>query len=414
MPRSANKLSALKIKNLNTPGYYGDGLGLWLQVSKFGTKSWVFRFERDKKRHEMGLGPLNTISLAEARTRAAELRKLLVDGIDPLFKRREQQTAARLERARAMTFQEAADEYIRVHSSGWRNPKHADQWRNTIRDYCSPIFGSVPVQQVDTELVRKALAKIWTDKNETAVRLRGRIERILNWATVSGLRGGENPARWKGHLEHLLPNISREDRVVHHAALPYQQIGKFMESLRATEGVAARALEFLILTAARTGEVIGAKWAEIDETNRVWTVPPERMKAKKEHRVPLSEQAWTIIQDMKRRAAGDYVFPSRVQNKPLSNMAMLAVLKRMERTDLTAHGFRSTFRDWASEATPYPHQVQEMALAHTIENKVEAAYRRGDLFEKRTRMMADWAAYCGRKHDGTTNVIEMHKTEEAA
>lgn len=413
MPRSANKLSALAIKNLSAPGYYGDGLGLWLQVSKFGTKSWVFRFERDKKRHEMGLGPLNTISLADARTKAAELRKMLIDGIDPLAQRREQQSAARLERARAMTFQDAADEYIKVHRSGWRNPKHADQWANTIRDYCGPVFGSVPVQDVDTELVRKALGKIWTDKNETAVRLRGRIERILNWATVSGLRQGENPARWKGHLEHLLTNISREDRVVHHAALPYQQIGGFMESLRTTEGVAARALEFLILTAARTGEVIGAKWAEIDDENRVWTIPPERMKAKKEHRVPLSEQAWKVVQEMKRQE-GDYVFPGRGLKKPLSNMAMLGVLKRMGRTDLTAHGFRSTFRDWASEVTAYPHQVQEMALAHTIENKVEAAYRRGDLFEKRTRMMADWAAFCGRKQGAGTNVIEMRKTEEAA
>ena len=284
---------------------------------------------------------------------------------------------------------------------------------NTIRDYCGPHFGKVAVADVDTELVRKALAEIWQDKNETAMRLRGRIERVLNWATVSGLRQGENPARWKGHLEHLLTNISREGRIVHHAALPYQEVGAFMESLRTYDGSGARALEFLILTAARTGEVIGATWSEIDEATKTWTVPPERMKAGKEHRVPLSDAAWSIVHQMKDQASGDFIFPGRGENKPLSNMAMLAVLKRMKRPDLTAHGFRSTFRDWAAETTSYPHQVQEMALAHTIENKTEKAYRRGDLFEKRRRLMAEWANYCAKKQQGGAEVVPIQGRDAA-
>lgn len=407
MPITLNKLSQKTIINLSRPGYYGDGGGLWLQVAPTGAKTWIFRYTRNGKTTEMGLGGLTSRSLLRAREKAAELREMLADGIDPLAQRRQQQATESKTKAKAMTFQECADEYIKTHRSGWKNPKHAEQWENTIRDYCGPYFGNLPVADVETELVRKSLAAIWQDKNETAMRLRGRIERVLDWATVSGLRQGENPARWKGHLEHLLTNISREGRIVHHAALPYQDAGAFMESLRACVGSGARALEFLILTAARTGEVIGATWGEIDDVTKTWTIPAERMKAGKEHRVPLSDQAWKVIQQMRDEASGDYIFSGRGANKPLSNMAMLAVLKRMKRPDLTAHGFRSTFRDWAAETTAYPHQVQEMALAHTIENKTEKAYRRGDLFDKRRRLMSDWAGHCDKTQKVDADVVPI-------
>lgn len=394
MGRNLNRLSAKTVDSLKTRGYYADGGGLYLQISHVLSKSWVFRFSLHGKTREMGLGPVHTISLADARTKAAACRKLLHESKDPIEERKTTNLARKLEEAKTMTFKACATAYVESHRAGWKNEKHGDQWENTLETYAYPHIGALAVAAVDTGLVMKCLDSIWRTKPETASRLRGRIERVLDWATVRGYRTGDNPARWSGHLDTLLPARSKVAKVEHHAALPYGEIGSFMKALRGLEGIGAKALEFTILTATRTGEVIGAKWVEIDEAEKIWTVPAERMKAGKEHRVPLSESAMAVLRDMKTLRLGDYVFPGRGQNKALSNMAMLTTLKRMGHQGLTTHGFRSSFRDWASETTAYPREVAEMALAHAVGDKVEAAYRRGDLFEKRRRMMEDWAKYC--------------------
>ena len=341
----------------------------------------------------MGLGALHTVSLAKARTKAAEARELLLLHIDPVEARNADKARKTLEAARAITFSECAAAYIRSNRADWKNAKHAEQWTNTIKTYCGPIIGKLPVQDVDTALVVKVLEPIWTAKSETASRLRGRIESVLGWATMSGYRTGDNPARWRGHLDNVLPALKKKARVKHHPALPFDQMGEFMESLRAQEGIAARALEFLILTATRTGEVIGAKWDECDLRAGLWTVPASRMKAGREHRVPLAPRAVEIIRAL-HRSQSDYAFPGQREGTALSNMAMLQLLKRMGRVTLTVHGFRSTFRDWTAERTNFPREVCEMALAHTVSDQVEAAYRRGDLFEKRRRLMLEWSQHC--------------------
>jgi integrase len=375
---------------------HADGGGLYLQVTPSGAKSWIFRFMLHGRAREMGLGPLHTISLAEARERARECRKLRLDGIDPVEARSAKRAKERLAAATAMTFAECAERYIAAHRTGWRNPKHAAQWPSTLQTYAYPVFGLLPVQAIDTALVTKAIEPIWQAKPETASRVRGRIEAVLDWAKVRGYRDGENPARWRGHLDKLLPARAKVRKVEHHPALPYAVMGEFVASLRQQEGVAARALEFLILTAARTGEVIAARWNEFDLAEKVWTVPADRMKAGKEHRVPLSAAAVAIIEQMQATRVADqqFVFPGGKLGKPLSNMAMLKLLQRMGRGELTAHGFRSSFRDWAAERTNFPREVAEMALAHTVGDKVEAAYRRGDLFAKRRRLMEEWARHC--------------------
>jgi integrase len=343
---------------------------------------------------EMGLGAEHTVTLAEVRAKATDCRKLLLAKVDPIEARDAAAASSALDAARSITFTECATAYIKAHRAGWKNAKHAEQWTNTLETYCGRVFGALPVQGVDTGLVLKALEPIWTEKPETATRVRGRIESVLDWATSRGYRAGDNPARWRGHIDNLLPALKKKLRVKHHAALPFDQMGAFMAVLRSQEGTAARALEFLILTAARTGEVIGAKWDEIDLRTALWTVPSERMKAGNEHRVPLSPRTVAIIRELEKAHQGDYVFPGQKEGAPLSNMAMLELLKRMERADLTVHGFRSTFRDWAAERTNYPREVCEMALAHTVSNQVEAAYRRGDLFTKRVALMREWAKHC--------------------
>jgi integrase len=397
MAREMGRLSALAVKRESRPGMLHDGGGLYLQVTAAGAKSWIYRFMLNGRAREMGLGPLHTISLSEARARAAEYRRQRLDGIDPIEVRKAKRDEAKLEAATSMTFDACTAAYIEAHEASWRNAKHRQQWRNTLEAYARPVIGALPVQVIDLTLVMKVLEPIWHTKPETAARLRGRIEVILDWATVRGYRKGENPARWRGHLDKLLPSRNKVQKVEHHAALPYREIADFMAKLREQKGVAAQALEFLILTAARTGEVIGARWEEFDLKERIWTVPAGRMKASREHRVPLSDRAEEIVQGLAEARVGDFVFPGGKPTNPLSNMAMLKLLQRMGRADLTAHGFRSTFRDWAAEQTSYPHEVAEMALAHTVGDKVEAAYRRGDLFEKRQQLMADWAGWCDRK-----------------
>jgi integrase len=394
MARTIGKLTALAVDRPKRRGYYGDGGGLFLQVSASGAKSWVFRFKEFGRLREMGLGPTHTVSLAEARQKALECRKLRLDGRDPIETRKAARAQARLDAAKAMTFKGCAERYIASHKAGWCNPKHAAQWPSTLSTYVYPIFGSLPVQAVDVGLVMKALEPIWTAKPETASRVRGRVESVLDWAISRGYRQGENPARWRGHLENLLPKKSKVRRVEHHAALPYREVAAFLAELRQQEGVAARALEFAILTAARTGEVIGAKWSEIDFEAGLWGVPAERMKGGREHRVPLSEATVAVLDAMKTIRHGDYVFPGGRAGRPISNMAMTMTLRRMGRGELTVHGFRSTFRDWAAERTGFPAEAAEMALAHVVSDKVEAAYRRGDLFQKRRQLMDGWAKFC--------------------
>jgi integrase len=408
MGRAQNKLTPRTVQALKEPGYYGDGGGLWLQISRTGTKSWLFRFSLHGKSREMGLGAVYTVSLAEARVSAAECRKLLLTGTDPIEARSAERQAKRLEAAQALTFDECVTRYLESHRSGWKNAKHADQWANTLAAYASPVIGKLPVATIDTALVMRVVEPLWTTKTETATRLRGRIENVLSWATVRGYRKGENPARWRGHLDKLLPASSKVAKVQHHPAMPYADLPAFVLDLREQQGVSARALEFTILTAARSGEVLGATWDEIDFERRQWTVPAARMKAAQEHRVPLSARALKILEEM-RAHKRDQVFPGLREGSSLSSMAMLMQLRRMGRRDLTVHGFRSTFRDWAAEQTNYPREVAEMALAHTISNAVEAAYRRGDLFEKRRRVMDDWSQYCSTQRSKNAAVTPIHR-----
>jgi integrase len=391
---ASEKLTALKVARARTPGMFGDGRGLWLRVIASGARSWIYRFMLAGRAREMGLGSLADVSLAEARELAREARALVRQGVDPIAKRQAARSQLRLDAAKAMTFQECAERYIASHEAGWRNSKHAAQWPSTLQAYAYPVFGSLPVQSIDVGLVMKALEPIWQVKPETASRVRGRIESVLDWATARGYRSGENPARWRGHLENLLPKKSKVRRVKHHAALPYVDLAAFIATLRRQKGAAARALEFAILTAARTEEVLGAPWPEIDLEARLWTIPAERMKADKEHRVPLSGAAIAVLEGMQEIRSGDFVFPGARARRPLSNMAFLMLLRRMGRGDLTAHGFRSTFSDWCSECTSFPAEVREMALAHAVGDKVEAAYRRGDLFQKRRQLMDAWARFC--------------------
>lgn len=395
MSRRVNRLSTVLIKSLTAPGYYGDGTGLYLQISSSGSKSWIFRFSKAGKRREMGLGPLNTITLAMAREKAQEGRRMLAEGIDPIVARDAARTSLALSAARSKSFDQCAAAYIKSHRASWKSAKHAAQWESTLAAYASPVFGEMPVSDVDTELVMRALRPIWDAKTETAVRLRGRIESILDWATVSKYRQGENPARWRGHLQNLLANPNKIAPVQNHPALPWSEMPAFMELLVRCEGVAAVATRFAILTAARSGEVRGASWTEIDLEERLWTVPALRMKAGKEHRVPLSSAAVTILNSLTRK--GELVFPGRRHDTMLSDMSLTAVLRRLDRGDITVHGFRSTFRDWCAEApgNTFSREVSEHALAHSLPSKVEAAYRRGDLLEKRIVMMQAWADFCG-------------------
>jgi integrase len=392
--RLVEKLTPLAVSKAKRPGYYGDGAGLWLQVSKSGSKSWIFRFTLNRKQREMGLGAVHTVNLPEARAKAKECRLLLLDGKDPLETRKTTNSIKALELSKMMTFDQCAMAYIEVHRSGWKNAKHASQWKNTLATYAAPIIGSLPVAGVDTALIVKVLNPIWPTKTETATRLRGRIEAILDWATVSRYRQGDNPARWRGHLENLLANPNKVAKVRHHPALLWQEMGTFMAALQKQEGIAARALELAVLTATRSGEVRGATWAEIDLDAGLWVIPADRMKAQKEHRIPLSTTTLALLNAMPR--LGNLVFPGRHHGKSLSDMSLTAVLRRMGRGDITVHGFRSSFRDWCAEsvANSFPREVCEHALAHSLPDKVEAAYRRGDLIEKRTMLMQAWADYC--------------------
>jgi integrase len=412
MARRIERLAAAKVAKAK-PGMHCDGGGLYLQASLGAdgeiNRSWIFRFALHGRERQMGLGSLHTVSLAKAREKATRCREQLKEGINPIDARNISLAAAAARNAKAKTFDECAEEYVAAKRAGWSNPKHARQWASTLKQHASPVLGRLPVAAIDVDFVIKVLQPIWEKKPETASRVRGRIEAVLDWATAKKLRQGDNPARWKGNLEHLL---SQRSRVVEHlAALPYAEIGTFLAELRQRDGVAARALEFTILTAARSGEVFGARWDEIDLRARLWTVPAARMKkADREHRVPLSTAAMAVLERMARVRESEIVFPGTTR-AVLSDMSMIAVLKRMGRDDLTVHGFRSTFRDWAAERTNFANEMVEMALAHTVGDKVEAAYRRGDMFDKRRKLMDAWAAYCAKPAataNPAGNVVVLH------
>lgn len=407
MPRLAKKLSALEVGRLTKPGLYavGEVTGLYLQVTPSGARSWILRMTVAGKRRDMGLGGYPSVTLADAKTKARELRELPGKGIDPIEQRRTALSAIAAARASALTFDQCAAQYITSHEAGWKNAKHAQQWQNTLATYASPVMGSIMVSDIAVAHVLAVLEPIWRDKTETASRLRGRIERVLDWAKGRGYRSGDNPAAWRGNLEAQLPHAGKVAKVDHHPALPVADVGAFMVKLRSVEGMGARALEFAILTAARSGEVRGATWAEIDLSARVWTVPAERMKAGKEHRVPLSDEALRLLKALP-RVEGESVLFASPRGGQLSDMTLTAVLRRLG-VPAVPHGFRSTFRDWVAERTNYPNEVAEMALAHTIGDKVEAAYRRGDLFEKRRHMMADWAAFLAKPQQ-PAEVIDLN------
>jgi integrase len=409
MARQTERLSALKVEKTSKPGMYADGGGLYLRVTPTGAKNWVLRYMLDSRPRWMGLGPFALYGLQEARARALDARRKRHDGIDPIEARRVERARQRLDAAKAVTFEQCAEAYIASHRAGWRNEKHKYQWSATLSSYAYPVIGALPVQAVDTGLVLKVLEPIWAAKPETAGRLRQRMESILDFARVRGYRDGENPARWRGHLDKLLPARSKVRAVEHHAALPYAQLQTFLVCLREREAVSARALEFLILTAGRTGEVIGARWSEIDLLDKTWTVPAERMKGHRDHRVPLSARAVAILQQMQDdcRGPGTFVFPGPTPGRPLSNVAFLRLLRRMGLHDLTVQGFRATFKTWASERTSFQNEIVEAALAHTIGSKVEQAYRRSDLFEKRRRLMQQWAAFCTAAQERQGNVTPL-------
>jgi len=387
--RSLHKLTAIQAAKLNKPGRHSDGGGLYLSIDESGRRRWVFMYTRAGKRVELGLGGRRDLTLADARAEAATFRKMLVAGADPKVERARDDTV--------QTFGACADAYVEAMQPSWRNAKHAAQWKMTLTKYAAPIRER-PVNDITTQDILDVLQPLWTRTPETAERLRGRIENVLDAAKAKGLRSGENPARWRGHLNQLLPKRQRLTRG-HHMALPYDAVPEFMANLRTRSAVAARALEFLVLTGARSGELLGVTWDEIDLQKEVWTVPASRMKAGREHRVPLSERAMKIIAERLEAGSIGYIFPGATSASPLSSMAMAMLLRRMK-IDVTVHGFRSTFRDWASETTSFPHEVCEMALAHTIANKAEAAYRRGDLFDKRRKLMEAWAGYCSIAKSG--------------
>lgn len=391
MGREANKLTAVGVAKLKTPGRYCDGLGLWLQVSQTGTKAWLFRYTRHGRARQMGLGSLHTVSLAEARARARAARQLILDGQDPIEVKHEARDEARSETAERMLFKDAVERFLVLHENEWKNDKHRAQWRSSLKTYAYPTLGFRPVSAIDGALITEALTPIWTKKPETARRVKQRIERVVQW-----VKDGKP-----------LPAQGASKRVRHHPAVPFAEMSAFMADLRDRKSVSARALEFVILTASRTSEVIEARWSEVDLGSRTWTIPDNRMKAGKEHAVPLSKRAMAILQEIPREKGSCYIFPGAKAKSPLSNMAMLELLRGMRNDGATVHGFRSTFRDWAGDRTNFAREVIEHALAHRIKDKAEAAYRRSDAIEKRRQLMEAWARYC-EPPPQSAKVVALH------
>ena len=393
MAKKINLLSDREVRNQTKPGSFPDGNGLYLQISNTGSKAWFYRYQINHKGRKHGLGSYPTVTLKSARLRAESCRTLRADGIDPIEHKRQKDTDKILEVAKAKTFKECATQYIKSHKSGWKNSKHESQWTNTLTTYAYPFIGDIPVQKIDVGMVMQVIEPIWHKKTETASRVRQRIEKVLDWAKVRQYRTGDNPARWRGHIENLLPKRSKVQKVQHFKAMPYVDVPDYFKTLRQTRAISAKALAFTILTATRNNEVREGKWHEIDLDTGIWTIPEERMKAEKVHRVPLTQECLLILDEAKKFKVNDYVFPGLSKNKPLSNQALLKTLKRQHPT-LTVHGFRSSFRDWCAEMTAYPREVAEAALAHTLTSATEAAYQRGDIFDKRRKLMDAWTTYC--------------------
>ena len=407
MPKLAAEISAITVAKLAKPGLHFVGVvqGLALHITATGARSWLLRVVIAGRRREMGLGNFPEVSLAQAREKARAARELIRQGVDPIERQRSAQSALRAAVAKALTFRQTAEAYIEAHEHAWKNIKHGQQWRNTLEQHAYPVVGSLLVRDVEKEHVLQVLQPIWLTTNETAVRVRGRIELVLSYAMQAGYRPeGLNPARWKGGLDKLLAKPSKVNNREHHRALPVGQAGAFMVKLREAQGTGARALEFVVLTAARSGEVRGATWQEVDMAAKVWSIPASRMKAGKDHRVPLSDQALALLRGLPQGEPTDLVFTAP-RGGQLSDMTLTAVLRRMG-VDAVPHGFRSTFRDWAAERTSYPNELAEMALAHAVGDKVEAAYRRGDMLERRVKMMAEWAGFLS-KPESTGKVVEM-------
>jgi integrase len=394
MPKIAKELTALAVSKLRRTGLHavGGAAGLGLKVMPSGSRAWVLRTVVAGKRREYGLGGFPTVTLASARERAKAMLDQLFHGVDPAETKKQAKSALAAQRARAVNFKSLAEQYISQHEASWKNAKHAAQWSSTLEAYAYPICGHMVAADIDTATVLRVLEPIWREKTETASRLRGRIEAVLDYAAAKGLREGPNPARWKGNLALTLPAKRKISPVEHHPAVPVKDMPKFFQSLQQREGTAARALEFLVLTAARSGEVRGAQWSEIDLAKKIWTVPAQRMKAKREHRVPLSTKAIALLKLLPSKKLGGLVFPGNKPTAKLSDMSLTVLMRRME-VDAVPHGLRSSFRDWVGEETRHPREVAEMALAHVVANATEVSYARGDLFEKRRSMMQDWARF---------------------
>ena len=393
MAKAINRLTALKAGKLNKPGFYFDGNGLYLQVSPTCSKSWVFRYKVEGRQRKQGLGSFPDVSLELARQKATASRELKRTGIDPIDSKKEERAREKLAAAKGVTFRQCAVKYIDSHKAGWKNRKHEAQWRNTLSEYAYPLIGDLPIQSVDVGLVLQILEPIWIKKTETATRVRQRIENICDWAKAREYREGENPARWKGHLDNLLPNPTKIKKVKHFVALHYSDMPDFYDWLEKNDSLSAKALQFIILTATRNGEARRATTDEIDLAKCLWVIPDERMKASRTHRVPLSKTALRVLKEAKLFIKDSRIFPGQGNAEFISETALLSVVKQY-RKDLTVHGFRSTFRDWCAEVTTYPREVAEVALAHSLKDATEAAYQRGDLLEKRAGLMDEWAKFC--------------------
>jgi len=408
MPRKAKELKAIDVSRLTKHGVHAVGgvAGLLLQVTKNNTRSWILRAVIGTKRRDIGLGGYPDVTLSQARDKARKTRGKIDEGIDPIEEKRIAKEQLIITQLSRISFDEAVRRFLKNKNNEFSNKKHAAQWENTLKTYASPVIGKLPVSEIELPHILQILQPIWLDKTETAKRVRGRIENVLNWATVSQFRSGENPARWKGHLDNILPKPSKVTKVKHHKSLPWQELGAFIQELKLKKGIAARALEFLILTATRSGEVRNAVWSEIDLESNLWVIPAERMKAGKEHKIPLANETINILKALPIIEDNEYLFPAP-RGGSLSDMTLSTIVKRMG-VEAVPHGFRSTFRDWCAEETNFPNNVAEMALAHTISNKVEAAYRRGDLLVKRTLLMKQWAKFCYtiKKED---NVVTLKK-----
>lgn len=400
------KLSVKRVSALKDAGRYGDGQGLTLQVTATGTKSWLYRWERDGRERCMGLGSVHDVTLDEARDLARDMRRLVRAGRDPVAERRAERERQKAAARKQISFKDAAQAYFDAHERKWASQKTRDVFMARLTTFVYPHLGALAVSDISTADVLKVLEPLWHSKTETAARTRGYIEAILAFATVKGYRTGDNPARWAGHLREALPSPAAIAPEKHYAALPVAELPAFYKTVATMGGMAALALRFLILTAARTGEIIGATWDEVDLDKGVWTIPAARMKMRRDHRVPLSEAAVALLKTVPRERGNAHLFAGQYKGSGLSNMAMLGLLKRMERTDITVHGFRSAFRDWAGDHTEFPREVVEAALAHKVGDATEQAYRRSDALERRRVLMEAWATYCLGKA-AASNVLQL-------